>query len=66
MRILGFRSNGWPGCVSVRPSLESLTIVFPEGERPLPLYDAFISYSHAKDKPIAAALQSVIQKLGKP
>ena len=22
------------------------------------LYDAFISYSHAKDKPIAAALQS--------
>ena len=30
------------------------------------LYDAFISYSHTKDKPIAAALQSVIQKLGKP
>jgi tetratricopeptide (TPR) repeat protein len=30
------------------------------------LYDAFISYSHANDKPIAAALQSVIQKLGKP
>src|SRR5262245_57352187 len=30
------------------------------------LYDAFISYSHARDKPIAAALQSVIQKLGKP
>ena len=29
-------------------------------------YDAFISYSHAKDKPIATALQSVIQKLGKP
>ena len=29
-------------------------------------YDAFISYSHAKDKPIAAALQSAIQKLGKP
>ena len=28
-------------------------------------YDAFISYSHAKDKPIATALQSVIQKLGK-
>ena len=23
------------------------------------IYDAFISYSHAKDKPIAAALQSV-------
>jgi hypothetical protein len=30
------------------------------------LYDAFISYSHAKDKPIAAVLQSVIQTLGKP
>ena len=30
------------------------------------LYDAFVSYSHAKDKPIAAALQSVMQKLGKP
>jgi MTH538 TIR-like domain (DUF1863) len=30
------------------------------------LYDAFISYSHAKDKPIAAALQSVVQKLGNP
>jgi tetratricopeptide (TPR) repeat protein len=30
------------------------------------LYDAFISYSHAKDKPIAAALQSVVQTLGKP
>jgi hypothetical protein len=32
----------------------------------LPVYDAFISYSHAKDQRIAAALQSVIQKLGKP
>jgi len=30
------------------------------------LYDAFISYNHAKDKPIASALQSVIQRLGKP
>ena len=30
------------------------------------LYDAFISYSHAKDKPTAGALQSAIQKLGKP
>src|SRR5262245_27830777 len=29
-------------------------------------YDAFISYSHAKDKPVAAALQAAIQKLGKP
>ena len=32
----------------------------------MPVYDAFISYSRAKDKPIASALQSVIQKLGKP
>jgi hypothetical protein len=30
------------------------------------MYDAFISYSHAKDKPIASALQSRIQSLGKP
>jgi tetratricopeptide (TPR) repeat protein len=30
------------------------------------LYDAFISYSHAKDKPIASALQATVQKLGKP
>jgi hypothetical protein len=30
------------------------------------LYDAFISYSHAKDKPIASALQSAVQRLGKP
>ena len=29
-------------------------------------YDAFISFSHAKDKPVANALQSVVQKLGKP
>jgi MTH538 TIR-like domain (DUF1863) len=31
-----------------------------------PVYDAFISYSHARDKPIATTLQSVVQKLGKP
>src|ERR1700716_284657 len=30
------------------------------------LYDAFVSYSHARDKPIASALQSVVQRLGKP
>jgi MTH538 TIR-like domain (DUF1863) len=29
-------------------------------------YGAFISYSHGNDKPLAAALQSVAQKLGKP
>src|SRR5262245_56837796 len=31
-----------------------------------PMYDVFISYSHAKDKPLAAALQTVIQTLAKP
>jgi tetratricopeptide (TPR) repeat protein len=31
-----------------------------------PGYDAFISYSHSRDRSIAAALQSVVQKLGKP
>jgi tetratricopeptide (TPR) repeat protein len=30
------------------------------------VYDAFISYSHAKDKPLATALQSAMQRLGKP
>ena len=30
------------------------------------LYDAFVSYSHLRDKPIAGALQSVVQTLGKP
>src|SRR5262245_3392230 len=34
--------------------------------RAMAVYDAFVSYSHAKDKPIAAALQSVVQRLGKP
>ncbi len=28
-------------------------------------YDAFISYSHARDKPIAVALQTVVQTIGK-
>lgn len=28
--------------------------------------DAFISYSHVNDRPLAAALQAVVQKLGKP
>jgi hypothetical protein len=29
-------------------------------------YDGFISYSHAQDKPVAAALQTAVQRLGKP
>src|SRR3954451_21557505 len=33
---------------------------------PMALYDAFISYSSARDRSIAAALQSVLQRLGKP
>jgi tetratricopeptide (TPR) repeat protein len=32
----------------------------------MPSYDAFICYSRARDKPLAARLQSVIQTLGKP
>ena len=28
-------------------------------------YDAFISYNHAQDKPVAAALQAAVQRLGK-
>ena len=31
-----------------------------------PGYDAFISYSHAKDKALASSLQSAMQRLGKP
>ena len=30
------------------------------------LYDAFVSYSHANDKSVASALQTTVQKLGKP
>jgi hypothetical protein len=33
---------------------------------PESVYDVFISYSHAKDRYVAAALQRVIQNLGKP
>jgi hypothetical protein len=37
-----------------------------QGNRPAIAYDAFISHSHAKDKSVATALQSVVQELGKP
>jgi hypothetical protein len=37
-----------------------------QSSRAAVVYDAFISYSHAKDKPVATALRSVVQKLGKP
>jgi MTH538 TIR-like domain (DUF1863) len=30
------------------------------------MYDAFISYAHAKDKSVALPLQSLMQTLGKP
>jgi hypothetical protein len=39
--------------------------VIQSGER-ITVYDAFVSYSHSKDKPIAAALQNAMQRLGKP
>jgi tetratricopeptide (TPR) repeat protein len=32
----------------------------------MPVYDAFISYSQTKDVPIATAVQSIVQTLGKP
>src|SRR5882757_56750 len=36
------------------------------GQGRMAAYDAFISYSHTKDRALAAALQAVKQKLGKP
>ena len=46
--------------------VEHLVGLVNERESRAPVaYDAFISYSHAKDKPIATALQTVVQKLGK-
>ena len=30
------------------------------------VYDAFVSYSHTKDKALASAFQSIVQKIGKP
>lgn len=38
----------------------------PQGAAAAVIYDAFISYSHTQDKAIAAALQSAMQRLGKP
>ncbi|MEU5845655.1 TIR domain-containing protein [Saccharopolyspora shandongensis] len=34
-------------------------------ESPQSSYDVFVSYSHAKDRPVATALQTGLQKLGK-
>ena len=31
----------------------------------MPVYDAFISYSHAKDRPVAVALQQGLHRLAK-
>lgn len=55
----GTAATEYIGCRKIR---------FSNGERDcgVTLYDAFISYSHAKDKPVAAVLQTVIQRLGKP
>lgn len=38
----------------------------PVGQAVTTVYDAFISYSHASDRALAASLQSAIQRLGKP
>ena len=51
--------------LSTRSSLSYPRVALRERHQ-MSIYDAFISYSHAKDKPIASALQSAIQKLGKP
>jgi hypothetical protein len=37
-----------------------------QNSSPAGVYDAFISYSHARDRHVAAALQRAIQTLGKP
>src|ERR1700738_4561549 len=62
-----FRSPG-DAAMPVTTVVSSSADVMTERARPRRevAYDAYISYSHAKDKPIAAALQSVVQKLGKP
>ncbi|MBV9827144.1 MAG: tetratricopeptide repeat protein [Alphaproteobacteria bacterium] len=36
------------------------------GATPIAIYDGFISYSHARDRALAASLQGTMQRLGKP
>src|SRR5215475_588325 len=55
-----------PGAGHGISARSALRYCVPTGHSAMALYDAFISYSHAKDKPIAAALQSAVQRLGKP
>lgn len=38
----------------------------PGASSPSALYDAFISYKHGGDRPVASGLQTVLQSLGKP
>jgi WD40 repeat protein len=52
-------SDAAPGLVTAEPAGTVEAVATPA-------YDAFISYSHAKDKALAAALQSAMQRLGKP
>ena len=52
--VLAAKQRAWPTFMVNPPSADRSH------------YDAFLSYSHGKDKRIAAALQSVIQRLGKP
>jgi hypothetical protein len=47
---------------ATRPAARVVAATAP----PEPSYDAFISYSQRGDKPIAQALRSVIQTIGKP
>src|SRR3984893_8658079 len=55
-------SAGMPDIDTAKPA----TQVDPRDGAATVVYDAFISYSHAKDKPLAAALQSAMQRLAKP
>jgi hypothetical protein len=56
------------GAASLAPGTRALLAGNATGQSSSPAvaYDASISYSHAKDKPTATALQGVVQKLGKP
>lgn len=67
MPSLASRSNdnSSPGMTDI-DTAEPAAQIDPGDRAVTVFYDAFISYSHAKDKPLAAALQSVMQRLGKP
>jgi hypothetical protein len=62
-RKTGGRSRGTPKKATIERAL--IGHGGYDAECAVTLYDAFISYSHAEDKPISVALQSMLQKLGK-